>query len=99
MDNQRLITRAELPYRKFYSVDKAGRAKQVRTLVLALWEEIERQPKRDREKLAGGNDEGRATRHPHAATTRGYSRPEERKRETGSTIGIGCRWKIQRATA
>jgi len=28
-----------------------------------------------------------------------YSKPEERNRVTGSTIGIGSRLKIQRATA
>ena len=28
-----------------------------------------------------------------------YSKPEERKRETGSATGIGSRLKIQRATA
>jgi hypothetical protein len=34
--------------------------------------------------------------HAHAVL---YSRPEERKRVTGSTTGWASRWKIQRATA
>ncbi|MGA8489110.1 MAG: hypothetical protein WB711_01725 [Terriglobales bacterium] len=34
---------------------------------------------------------------PHAREV--YSKPEERKRVTGSAIGMGSRLKIQRATA
>lgn len=36
---------------------------------------------------------------PHAHADNPYSRPEERKRVTGSATGVGCRLKIQRATA
>jgi len=36
---------------------------------------------------------------PHAQIGSIHSRPEQRKRVTGSATGTGCRRKIQRATA